>query len=163
MALAEARSIVGSWMAEKGVTVADYPLTFHAISVSTEALLKTQITYLEEDATKQQVIPKGADNQTLCTVTGFFCSETNATVSAIAQAALALGVRSAFRQTSSWTAFQQDAATTAVVLIINTFWDDVFCQEDCDECGPATGIRAVYSGCNFTGIQAVGSFEFAER
>ena len=161
MPLVEARSIVADWMQGNGVTVAEYPLTYHAISVATEAVLKTQVTRLEEDL-KQQIVSKGANDNTLCTVRGTFCSQTNQTVSLAAQAALALGVRQAFRSASSWTTLQQDAATTAIVLIITTFWDVAFCNEDCDNCGPAAGIRAVYNGCTFMGIQAVGTFEHGE-
>lgn len=38
-------------------------------------------------------------------------------------------------------------------------------NEDCDECAPAVGIRPVHDNttCQFLGIEAVGTFEFAER
>jgi len=161
MALTEARSVVESWMQNNGVTVIETPMTYHAISVATEALLKTQVTRLEEDS-KQPTVLKGANDNTLCTVSGWFCGQSNATVSRAAQAALALGVRDAFRRASDWSSAQQSAAIAAILFIVNTFWDDIFCNEDCDDCGPAAGIRAVYNGCNFTGLQAIGSFEYAE-
>ncbi len=162
MSLVNARGLVGNWMQNHGVSVVETPVSYHAISVLTEALLQTQVTRLQQDG-KLTIPEKGADNNTLCTATGNFCG-TNATVSQAAQAALGVGVRETFRQTTNWTALQQDAAATAVVFLITTFISKNSCKNlDCDDCGPAAGIRAVYSGCTFTGIQPVGSFEFAEQ
>lgn len=159
--LLEGRAIIESWMTENAVTAKDFPLTYHTILIAIESLFENQITKLQKS--DPGIILKGANDNTLCTVSGLFCTRTNAVVSGAAQAALALGYRQYFSSLTNWTTLQQNAAVAAIALILNTFWDDIFCNEDCDDCAPAAGIRAVYNGCNFTGIQAVGSFEFAEE
>ena len=161
MTLGEGRQVVERWMRDHGVTVEQFPLTYHTISIAIESLFENQITKLQKESKVQNL--KGSESNSLCTVKGLLCTKTNSFVSSAAQAALGLGIKQVFKKVSDWTDVQQAAAAAAVVLIIDTFWDDIFCIEDCDDCGPAAGIRAVYNGCNFTGIQAVGSFEFVER
>ena len=47
---------------------------------------------------------------------------------------------------------------------IDIAWNWAFCDEQCDNCGPALGIARVIMNCELTGIRAVGSaFEEAER
>jgi hypothetical protein len=42
-------------------------------------------------------------------------------------------------------------------------WSNTWCMEQCDDCGPANGVTALFSGCTFTGIMATGNgFEFNE-
>lgn len=157
------RALILDWVATNGVSVQQYPLTYHAVMVAKEALFTNQITILREESDNLQL--RGADDGFLCTVSGFLCTRTNEQVSNAARTAVIFGAAQAFKASVEWTTFQEDAAAAAIGLIIATFWNVIFCNEDCDMCAPAVGIRAVFdeTGCQFLGIEAVGTFEFAER
>lgn len=161
--ISEIRALVTDWITTNGISVKQYPLTFHTIMVAKEALFTNQITILREESDNLQL--RGADDGFLCTVSGFLCGQTNQQVSTAARAAVIFGAGQAFKASVEWTDFQESAAVAAIGLIINTFWNVIFCNEDCDTCAPAVGIRPVFSNttCQFLGIEAVGTFEFAER
>jgi hypothetical protein len=160
--LSSARAYLRQWLSDREITELHYPLTYHAISVGAEALLTNQITRLREEGLDEGISFR-SDNNTLCTVRGLFCSKTNAFVSKAAQTALAAGTKPLLKKTTNWSSGEINAVVIAIKLVLDTFMDSWFCKEECDDCGPAVGIRSVFNGCTFMGIEAVGTFEFAEE
>ena len=169
--LIEARGKLDSWMTDNSVTVEQYPLTYHTLQTAKEVLLTTQITQIFEASASKGISTKIGNDGQLCDVIprysvppmSLLCTKTDAFASKAAQAALKIGIKKVFSTVLVWSSVATAGATAAVALVISTFWDDIYCKAVCDQCAPAAGIRMVYNGCTFTGIQAVGSFEFAEQ
>ena len=46
---------------------------------------------------------------------------------------------------------------------LGALWSNTWCKLQCDDCGAANGVTALFNGCTFTGIMATGNaFEFNE-
>lgn len=56
------------------------------------------------------------------------------------------------------------AAMLAVIKVaLGVVWESAFCTVECDECAGPAGILGFYQGCNLSEIQAIGTFEHANR
>ena len=170
--ISHVRGLISNWVSRNGVKVEKHPVTYHSIMIVKEALFKNQLTLLREANENFQF--RGADDGTLCTVSGFLCSQTNAAVSAAARTAASQAAAAGFKGLINFNAddeltiFESGLSigiAAAINGLLTLFWDQIFCNIDCDMCAPAIGIIPVFNEttCQFLGIEAAGSFEFAER
>lgn len=59
--------------------------------------------------------------------------------------------------------FLQGIIRSSLEEFVENWWLERWCREECDACSSALGVAAIWDGCSFEGIAAVGSeFEFNE-
>ncbi|NJO87191.1 MAG: hypothetical protein HC821_04100 [Lewinella sp.] len=160
--LSDVSNQLNGFLTDNAINSTDYPLTFHMVKFTEELLVNNLITRntTDEGALAGQ---KNDDGQ-LCTTSGFLCPSQSAIASAASNAASA-----AFASALVSTAIKATGPLGAGILAIMRFafrdlFTSIFCNVDCDECGPAAGVIAIYnSNCSLRELRAAGSFEFAER
>jgi hypothetical protein len=83
----------------------------------------------------------------------------------VATSILAAGEREELSSTEQFgLSLLQNAIGDVITNFVNTLWNEAWCKEQCDNCGPALGVAPIIQNCVFTGISAAGSqFEFVER
>jgi hypothetical protein len=172
---------VNQWMVTEGITLESSPILYHAFQASKSALFDTQTALLKN---KGKGVAHGEDDNfskmndgQYCIISGTFCTvrTQGGRLAGLVRGGVAAGVAGIFRETADWSSEQEiigiinlgnlaETVTGAAIAgIVSTFWDEIFCSTECDNCGPAIGINAVFENCQFIGIRLIGNFEFADR
>lgn len=153
---------IDDFLLSEGINSVDHPLTFHTVGVIKDILVHNPITRFSKQSLSNEALKD--DDGALCKTVGFLCPSLgpieNAAKSAAASAAASQLVKEVLGIASTALA---SAMSSAISSVLGTVWSSIFCRVECDACAGPAGILALYINCDLDEIQAIGTFEHAER